>query len=140
MNEKIIVNKIADSKCLLGGNLFYVEQPSSDRTSSNFNQLSTRQPEKYLSRPAYFYRTGISDHCPAPIWVNQRSSRFKMGPAKTFDDYRYSFRSRFFKHPWLGRRIDLADKGERDRYYAVISVLTVLVGTVLMGLAETLWR
>jgi len=39
-----------------------------------------------------------------------------------------------------GRRLDLADKGARDRYYAVISVLTVLIGTVLMGLAETLWR
>jgi hypothetical protein len=39
-----------------------------------------------------------------------------------------------------GRRMDLADKGSRDRYYAVISVLTVLAGTVLMGLAETLWR
>ena len=39
-----------------------------------------------------------------------------------------------------GKTIDLADKSERDRYYAVVSVLTVLVGTVLAGLAATLWR
>ncbi len=39
-----------------------------------------------------------------------------------------------------GRRMDLADKGARDRYYAVVSVVTVLAGTVLMGLAETIWR
>jgi len=39
-----------------------------------------------------------------------------------------------------GKTIDLADKSERDRYYAVVSVLTVLVGTVLTGLAATLWR
>jgi len=39
-----------------------------------------------------------------------------------------------------GKRIDLAHKGERDRYYALLSVLTLLVGTVLLGVSATMWR
>ena len=39
-----------------------------------------------------------------------------------------------------GRRMDLAEKSARDRYYAVVSVATVLAGTVLTGLGETIWR
>jgi hypothetical protein len=37
-----------------------------------------------------------------------------------------------------GRRIDLTHKTERDRYYALVSVMTLLVGTVLLGVSTAL--
>lgn len=41
---------------------------------------------------------------------------------------------------WMNGHVDLSDRSQRDRYYAVVSLLSLLLGTILLGIAATLWH